>query len=49
MVHDGEVDRVRRPWITLRIGALARLGIDETRRAETLSVSEFVALACELS
>ena len=31
------------------IGALARLGIDETRRAETLSVSEFVALACELS
>ena len=31
------------------IDALARLGIDETLRAETLSVSEFVALACELS
>jgi 16S rRNA (adenine1518-N6/adenine1519-N6)-dimethyltransferase len=27
------------------LGALARLGIDETRRAETVSVAEFVALA----
>jgi 16S rRNA (adenine1518-N6/adenine1519-N6)-dimethyltransferase len=31
------------------VEALARLGIDERRRAETLSVDEFVALARELS
>jgi 16S rRNA (adenine1518-N6/adenine1519-N6)-dimethyltransferase len=29
--------------------ALARLGIDPARRAETLSVSEFVAIAHELT
>jgi 16S rRNA (adenine1518-N6/adenine1519-N6)-dimethyltransferase len=29
--------------------ALAALGIDETRRAETVSVAEFVALAKVLS
>jgi len=27
------------------LDALARLGIDETRRAETLAVADFVALA----
>lgn len=31
------------------LAALARLAIDETRRAETLSVAEFVAVARELS
>ena len=31
------------------VDALARVGIDETRRAETLDVAEFVALARELS
>jgi 16S rRNA (adenine1518-N6/adenine1519-N6)-dimethyltransferase len=31
------------------LAALAALGIDETRRAETLSVPEFVALARALS
>lgn len=31
------------------LGALARLGIDSERRAETLGVSDFVALARELS
>ena len=31
------------------LAALATLGIDETRRAETLSVAEFVAVARELS
>jgi len=31
------------------LAALAALGIDETRRAETLSVTEFVAVARELS
>ena len=31
------------------LGALAAVGIDETRRAETLAVSEFVAVARQLS
>jgi 16S rRNA (adenine1518-N6/adenine1519-N6)-dimethyltransferase len=31
------------------LDALARLGIDETRRAETVSVAEFVAVAKALS
>ncbi|MXO62185.1 16S rRNA (adenine(1518)-N(6)/adenine(1519)-N(6))-dimethyltransferase RsmA [Qipengyuania oceanensis] len=35
--------------VTGALDALAALGIDETRRAETLSVEEFVAVARELS
>ncbi len=31
------------------LAALERLGIDAARRAETLSVAEFVAIARELS
>lgn len=31
------------------LGTLEALGVDPQRRAETLSVAEFVAVACELS